>query len=86
MTSSTALPIQPLWPIFVVNVLDWQCCLAGSSKTASRILIFSIAMGADYSFELISTETYAPQFIGHNKIFLASVSYYFEIPTYTFCT
>jgi hypothetical protein len=27
-------------------------------------------MGADYSFELISIETYAPQFIGHNKIFL----------------
>ena len=30
------------------------CCLAGSSKTAPTILIFSIAMGADYSFELIS--------------------------------
>ena len=33
----------------------------------------SIAMGADYSFELISIETYASQFIGHNKIFLGSV-------------
>ena len=32
-----------------------------------------MAMGADYSFELISTETYAPQFIGHNKFFLESV-------------
>ena len=30
-------------------------------------------MGADYSIELISIETYAPQFIGHNKIFLGSV-------------
>jgi hypothetical protein len=30
------------------------CCLAGSSKTAPRLLIFLIAMGADYSFELIS--------------------------------
>ena len=30
-------------------------------------------MGADYSFELISIETYAPQFIGHNKFFLGSV-------------
>ena len=40
----------------------------------SVILIFSIAMGADYSFELISIETYiCPQFIGHNKIFLCSV-------------
>ena len=27
-------------------------------------------MGADYSFEPISIETYAPQFIGHNKVFL----------------
>jgi hypothetical protein len=36
-------------PIYHENVpkgLDWQCCLAGSSKTAPRILIFSIAMGA----------------------------------------
>ena len=41
---------------------------------ASRFLIFLIAMGADYSFELISIETYAPQFIGHNKIFLDSVT------------
>ena len=26
-----------------------------------------------YAFELISIETYAPQFIGHNRIFLGSV-------------
>ena len=32
-----------------------------------------MTMGADYSFELISIETYAPQFIGHNEIFLGSV-------------
>ena len=55
------------------NVLNWQCCLAGGSKTALRILIFSIAMGADYSLELISIETYAPQFVGHNDLFLGSV-------------
>jgi hypothetical protein len=30
--------------------LDWQSCLAGSSKTAPRILIFSIAMGAKTLF------------------------------------
>ena len=30
-------------------------------------------MIADYSFELISIETYAPQFIEHNKFFLGSV-------------
>ena len=39
-----------------------------------------MAMGADYSIELISIETYASQFIGHNKIFLGSVyMYYAEI-------
>ena len=32
-----------------------------------------MTMGADYSFELISIETYAPQFIGHNRLFLGSV-------------
>ena len=30
-------------------------------------------MDADYSFVLISIETYALQLIGHNKIFLGSV-------------
>ena len=29
-----------------------------------------MAMGVDYSYELISIETYAHQFIGHNKVFL----------------
>ena len=29
--------------------------------------------GADYSFELISIETYAPKFIRHNKLFLGSL-------------
>ena len=47
--------------------------MCGSSKTALRILIFSMAMGADYSFELTSIENYAPQFIGLNKLFLGSV-------------
>ena len=36
-------------------------------------VIFAIV---DYSIELISIETYAPQFIGHNKTFLGSVEYY----------
>ena len=30
-------------------------------------------MGVDYSFELISIETYAPQFIEHNNSFLSRV-------------
>ena len=29
---------------------NWQCRLAGSSKTAPKILIFSIGMGAKPSF------------------------------------
>jgi hypothetical protein len=37
-------------PIFEVNGLDWQQYLAGSSKVAPRILIFSIAMGVKPSF------------------------------------
>ena len=32
-----------------------------------------MAIGADYSFELIFNETCAPQFNGHNNSFLASV-------------
>jgi hypothetical protein len=47
----TALPISPIWPNFAVNGLDWQWCLADSSKNGPWILIFLIAMGADYSFE-----------------------------------
>ena len=31
-------------------------------------------MGADYSIELISIETYAAQFIWHNNFFLGSVN------------
>ena len=32
-----------------------------------------MAMGADYSFELIFIEAYAPHFFEHNKFFLDSV-------------
>ena len=32
-------------------------------------------MGANYSFELISIETYAPQFFGLNNLFLGGVPY-----------
>ena len=57
---------SPFGPTSEVNGLDCQCCLAGSSKTAPGILIFSIAMGADYSF-------YAPAFLRHNNSVLARV-------------
>ena len=63
---SIYLKIGPNWP-------NWQCCLAGSSKTAPRILIFSIAMGADCSFYVKSIATYAPAFFGYNSSVLASV-------------
>ena len=39
---------------------NWQCCLAGSSKTAPRILFFSVVLGAEYSFYVKSIATYAP--------------------------
>ena len=47
--------------------------LTMSSKKKERTLIFSMAMGANYSFELIPLETYASQFIGHNNFFLGSL-------------
>ena len=65
--------LEPIWPIFELNGLDWQCCLAGSSKTAPRILIFSIVLGAKYSFYLKSIATYAPAFLGYNNSALARV-------------
>ena len=43
-----------------------QCCLAGSSKMAPRILIFSIAMGANHSFYVKSIETNACAFLPLN--------------------
>ena len=50
-----------------------QSTVIFSSKTAPRILIFSITMSANYSLELISIETYVPQFLGPNDFFLGSV-------------
>jgi hypothetical protein len=60
-------------PNFEVNGLDWQCCLAGSSKTAPRILIFSIAMDADNSFYVKFIATYAPTFFVYIISVLAMV-------------
>ena len=47
---------SPFGPVFEVNGLDWQCYIAGSSKMAPRIFVFSIAIGADYSYEMKSSE------------------------------
>ena len=53
-----------LGPLYEVNGFDWKCYLAGSSKTAPRIFIFSFAMGVDNSFDVKSIETYATYFLG----------------------
>ena len=64
---------SPFGPFYEVNGLDWQCYLAGSSKTAPRILIFSIAIGADYSYEVKNSEIWAPAFFKHNNSYIATV-------------
>ena len=64
---------SPFGPIFEINGLDWQCYLAGSSKTAPRILIFSIAIGADYSFDIKIGFSIAPAFSLHKNCDIASV-------------
>ena len=43
-----------------------HCCLAGSSKTAPRILISSIAMGTDYTFYVKTIENHARAFLALN--------------------
>ena len=53
--------------------MDWHCCLAGSSKTAPRILIFSIVLGAEYLSYVKSTATFALTFFGYIISVLASV-------------
>ena len=45
------LKAGPNWP-------NRQCCLAGSSKRAPRILIFSIAMGAECLSSVKSIATF----------------------------
>ena len=71
------LPAKQHWPIYQEigqNGLNWQCCLAGSSKTAPMILIYSIALGANYSFEMKSIEIWTPAFFKHNNTFIATVT------------
>ena len=50
-----------------------KSAVAGSSKTAPRILIFSIAMGADYSFYVKYINTFALKFFGCISSALVSV-------------
>ena len=71
--------IWTIWPSLWVNGLDWQCYLAGSSKTAPRIFIFSIAMVAKYLFYVTSISTFALTFFGYIISVLAGVSHTFSI-------
>ena len=73
LPANSALPIQPIYLKIGPNRPNRQCCLAGSSKTDARILICSIAMGADYSFYVKSIATYDPTFFGYNNSVLAIV-------------
>ena len=65
---------SPFGQIYEVNGLDWQCYLAGSFKTAPRILMFSIAIGANYSFDIKSGFSIAPAFSLHKNFDIASVN------------
>ena len=58
---------------FEVNGLDWQCCLAGSSKQAQKILIFSIVLGAKNSSYVKSIETHARAFLTLNILYIGTV-------------
>ena len=63
----------PVCPVFEVNGLDWHCFLAGSVKTVPRILVFSIAIDANYSYAVKNSEIRAPEFFKHNNSFIATV-------------
>ena len=67
------MPIQPIYLKIGPNWPNWQCCLAGGSKTAPRIFIFSIVLGAEYLSYAKSIATYAPTFFGYIISILASV-------------
>ena len=68
--------LVPIQPIYRKNWAKWAelaVLFSWQLLNGPRIFIFSIAMGADYSFENISIENYAPQFIGNNKLILGCV-------------
>ena len=48
---------------------------AGSSKTTPRILIFSIAMSAYYSFDVKNIEIWVPAIFKHNNSSVTTVFY-----------
>ena len=54
---------------------NWQCCLVGSSKTAPRILIFLIFLGAENLSYVKSIETHARAFLPLNISAISSVHF-----------
>ena len=72
---STANPahLPQIWLTFEVNGLDWQCFLAGSFKSAPRIFIFPILLGAKYLSYVKFFAAYALTFFGCIISVLASV-------------
>ena len=52
---------------------------AGNSKTATRILIFSIAIGAHYSYGVKNSKIWAPAFFKHNNLIIATVAVYLHV-------
>ena len=76
LPAKKALPIQPIWPIFLVNGLDWKCCFAGSSKMAWRILIFfQLQLVPIIHLSWIPLRPKPPTFLGHSKAGHGYVSY-----------
>ena len=73
--NSTANPahLPQIWPNIEVNGLDWQCCLAGSSKRAPRIFIFSIVLGAENLSYIKFIETHARAFLALIILSISSV-------------
>ena len=69
-----AVPIQPIYLKIGPNWPNRQCYLAGSSKMAPRILIFSIAMDAHNSFYVKFIATEEPTFLGYIIQVLTMVS------------
>ena len=68
-----AMLSKPICLIYEVDGLIWQGYLAGTSKTAPRILFFSIVISADSSPELLFMPTWVLAFCAHNNLFLGRV-------------
>ena len=66
LNSTANSAYSPQWAELTV-LFSWHL------QNGPQILIFSIALGANHLFELISIDNLCPQFIGHTKFFLGSV-------------